>query len=685
MCHMRVGSDSRHHFDHQGTHFYFCSASCLTKFSANPDQYLSAKPIAEVRGKNADENEAEFFCPMHPEERKQGPGSCRLCGMDLEPALQNASEPEESPELKGMQRRFWLSCVFTLPLVAISMGDMLPGRPVSTLISKEAAIWLELIFATPVALWAAWPFYVRAVQSVIYRSLNMYSLIGLGVSVAYGFSVVAVIWPDAFPESFRGHGGTIGVYFEASAVIVTLILLGQILELRARVRTGAAIRKLLGLSPKTARRVRADGAEEDVPLEAVAVGDLLRVRPGEKIPVDGVVRSGGSSVDESMLTGEPIPREKREGDQVVGATINGTGTLVIEATQVGSQTVLSQIVRMVSDAQRSRAPIQRTADVAASYFVPAVLLVAIAASAVWSVWGPEPQMAHAVVVAVAVLIIACPCALGLATPMSIMVGTGRAATRGVLFKNAEALERLHTVDTLVVDKTGTLTEGRPELIETETFGTFDTGSVIQFAASLEKSSEHPLAKAILNGAEAAGVTIGAVSDFESITGKGVTGVVAGHAVALGNQALMDAVGADITLAIADARRRRREGQTVMFLAVGGELAGTLSVADPIKESTPKVINALHESGIQVLMLTGDSEETARAVADQLGIDEVYAEILPEQKAMKIRELQEQGRAVAMVGDGINDAPALAQADVGVAMGTGTDIAIDSAEIGRAHV
>lgn len=680
VCHMRVSSSSAHQFEHQGAVFYFCSASCLQKFSAAPDQFLSGVPIdREENTVNLDAG-AEFVCPMHPGERKIGPGSCRLCGMDLEPTVQSGGEDETSPELKDAQRRFWVSVLFTLPLVVISMGDMLPGRPVSEIVSRDVGVWLELVLATPVALWAAWPFYERAINSVIHRSLNMYSLIGLGVSVAYLFSVVAVIWPDAFPDSFRGHGGRVGVYFEASAVIVTLILLGQILELKARSRTSAAIRKLLGLAPKTARRVLDDGTEEDVPLDVVQAGDVLRVRPGEKIPVDGVVQSGRSSVDESMLTGEPIPKEKEEGDRVVGATINGTGTLVIEATQVGSQTVLSQIVKMVSEAQRSRAPIQRTADVAASYFVPAVLVVSVIALIVWGVWGPEPKMAHAVVVAVAVLIIACPCALGLATPMSIMVGTGRAATRGVLFKNAEALERLHTVDKLVVDKTGTLTEGHPELMEAQAFGAFSKDEVLKFAASLEKGSEHPLARAILDGAVAAGVDARDVTNFQSLTGKGVTGEVSGQAISLGNQTLMDELGVDTQEVSSEVRLLRQRGYTVMFLAVADELAGILSVADPIKESSLEVIKKLHHSGIKVLMLTGDSEETARAVATQLGIDEVYAEILPEQKASKVAELQHQSRIVAMVGDGINDAPALAQADVGVAIGTGTDVAIESAGV-----
>jgi len=557
---------------------------------------------------------------------------------------------------------------------------MLPGQPISSAIPREITIWLELAFATPVALWAAWPFYQRAVRSVVNRSLNMYSLIGLGVGVAYSYSVVAVIWPNWFPASFRGHDNSVGVYFEASAVIVTLILLGQVLELRARAQTGSAIRKLLGLSPKLARVIRLDGMEEDIPLEDVMVGELLRVRPGEKIPVDGVITSGRSSVDESMLTGEPIPQEKGEGDRVVGATINGTGSLVVQATQIGSQTVLAQIVQMVGQAQRSRAPIQRTADVAASYFVPAVLVIAIVAFFVWAFFGPEPQMAHAIVVAVAVLIIACPCALGLATPMSIMVGTGRAATRGILFKDAQSLELLNGVDTLVVDKTGTLTEGRPIMIEACALGSDDSRTMLGLAASLEKSSEHPLAKAILAGANDADVSLDDVQDFESITGKGVLGTVSGQRIGLGNQALMNQIGVDTSMVSNEVLDLRRKGHTVMFLSTDQAFVGFLSVTDPIKESTPGVIDALHGSGIRVLMLTGDSKETADAVAAQLAIDEVFAELMPEDKAETVRALQAKGRTVAMVGDGINDAPALAQADVGIAIGTGTDVAIESAGV-----
>jgi Cu+-exporting ATPase len=570
--------------------------------------------------------------------------------------------------------------LLSAPLLIISMGDMLPGQPISSAIPREITIWLELAFATPVALWAAWPFYQRAVRSVVNRSLNMYSLIGLGVGVAYSYSVVAVIWPNWFPASFRGHDNSVGVYFEASAVIVTLILLGQVLELRARAQTGSAIRKLLGLSPKLARVIRLDGMEEDIPLEDVMVGELLRVRPGEKIPVDGVITSGRSSVDESMLTGEPIPQEKGEGDRVVGATINGTGSLVVQATQIGSQTVLAQIVQMVGQAQRSRAPIQRTADVAASYFVPAVLVIAIVAFFVWAFFGPEPQMAHAIVVAVAVLIIACPCALGLATPMSIMVGTGRAATRGILFKDAQSLELLNGVDTLVVDKTGTLTEGRPIMIEACALGSDDSRTMLGLAASLEKSSEHPLAKAILAGANDADVSLDDVQDFESITGKGVLGTVSGQRIGLGNQALMNQIGVDTSMVSNEVLDLRRKGHTVMFLSTDQAFVGFLSVTDPIKESTPGVIDALHGSGIRVLMLTGDSKETADAVAAQLAIDEVFAELMPEDKAETVRALQAKGRTVAMVGDGINDAPALAQADVGIAIGTGTDVAIESAGV-----
>jgi len=680
VCHMRTSASSPHSVQYKGADFLFCSFSCLNKFKGDPERFLGDAGFSQSNPSTPVAVDAEYFCPMHPEVRQIGPGSCPLCGMDLEPTVPTADAEEPSAEIKDTLRRFWVAALLSAPLLIISMGDMLPGQPISSAIPREITIWLELAFATPVALWAAWPFYQRAVRSVVNRSLNMYSLIGLGVGVAYSYSVVAVIWPNWFPASFRGHDNSVGVYFEASAVIVTLILLGQVLELRARAQTGSAIRKLLGLSPKLARVIRLDGMEEDIPLEDVMVGELLRVRPGEKIPVDGVITSGRSSVDESMLTGEPIPQEKGEGDRVVGATINGTGSLVVQATQIGSQTVLAQIVQMVGQAQRSRAPIQRTADVAASYFVPAVLVIAIVAFFVWAFFGPEPQMAHAIVVAVAVLIIACPCALGLATPMSIMVGTGRAATRGILFKDAQSLELLNGVDTLVVDKTGTLTEGRPIMIEACALGSDDSRTMLGLAASLEKSSEHPLAKAILAGANDADVSLDDVQDFESITGKGVLGTVSGQRIGLGNQALMNQIGVDSSMVSNEVLDLRRKGHTVMFLSTDQAFVGFLSVTDPIKESTPGVIDALHGSGIRVLMLTGDSKETADAVAAQLAIDEVFAELMPEDKAETVRALQAKGRTVAMVGDGINDAPALAQADVGIAIGTGTDVAIESAGV-----
>jgi Cu+-exporting ATPase len=615
---------------------------------------------------------------MHPEIVRDAPGSCPICGMALEPRTA-VEDVEDSAELVDMRRRFWFAAVLTLPLVFLSMGDMLPGHPVSSLMSMRVRVWLELALATPVVLWSAWPFYVRFVQSLKNRSLNMFTLIGLGVSVAYVYSLIAAVFPGIFPPSFREEG-EVAVYFEAAAVIVTLILLGQVLELRARSQTGAAIKKLLGMAATSARRLLDDGSEEDVPLDVVQAGDRLRVRPGEKVPVDGVVLEGQSHVDESMVSGEPIPVQKHAGDQIIGATINGTGGLVMRAEKVGAETLLSRIVAMVAEAQRSRAPIQKLADAVAGYFVPIVILSAVATFVVWALVGPEPKMAHALINAVAVLIIACPCALGLATPMSIMVATGKGASVGLLFKNAEAIEVLRKVDTLVVDKTGTLTEGKPKLVSVAPEDGIDEATLLRLAASLERGSEHPLAAAIVKGAEARDIELAEAQDFDSVTGKGVKGRVDGRDVALGNRALMESLGLDAAHLAERAEELRAEGQTVMFVAVDGKPAGLLGVADPIKESTPEAIRTLHDEGIRIVMMTGDSKTTALAVAKKLGIDDVMAEVLPDQKAAKIKELQAEGRIVAMAGDGINDAPALAQAQVGIAMGTGTDVAMESASV-----
>jgi Cu+-exporting ATPase len=632
---------------------------------------LAGPPPASVR--------TEWTCPMHPEIVRDAPGSCPICGMALEPRGVQVEEGA-SAELEDMTRRFWFATVLTVPLLLLVMGDMLLGHPTSAIMSMRTRMLFELALATPVCTWSAWPFYVRAVQSVKNRSLNMFTLIGLGVSVAYVYSVVGALFPDVFPDSFREMGGEVGVYFEAAGVIVMLILLGQVLELRARSQTGAAIRKLLGMAAKSARRIRGDGKEEDVPLDVVQVGDRLRIRPGEKVPVDGSVVEGQSNIDESMVTGEPIPVQKRAGDKVIGATINGTGGLVMQAEKVGSETLLSRIVAMVAEAQRSRAPIQKLADVVAGYFVPIVMLIAIGTFVVWSIVGPEPRMAHALINAVAVLIIACPCALGLATPMSIMVATGKGATMGVLFKNAEAIEVLRKVDTLVVDKTGTLTEGKPKLVSVAVEEGMDEATLLRLAGTLERGSEHPLAAAIVKGAEERGVELSKADTFDSVTGKGVTGRVDGRAVGLGNRALMEALGVDATHLAERAESLRADGQTVMFVAVDGRPAGLIGVADPIKESTHEAIQTLHAEGIRIVMMTGDSRTTAQAVAKKLGIDDVMAEVLPDQKADKVKQLQSQGRVVAMAGDGINDAPALAQAHVGIAMGTGTDVAMESASV-----
>jgi Cu+-exporting ATPase len=623
---------------------------------------------------------AIYICPMHPEVRQTHQGSCPICGMALE--LESATMVDDGPnlELVDFTRRFWVGAVLTIPLLILTMGPLVGLSGIRDIFGERATLWIELVLGTPVVLWCGWPFLERGWNSFRTRNLNMFSLIGMGVIAAYVFSLVAVIAPDIFPDGFRDAQGHVGVYFEAAAVIVTLVLLGQVMELRAREGTGKAIRALLDLAAKTARIIREDGSEEEIPLEHVHVGDRLRVRPGEKVPVDGEVVDGRSSVDESMITGEPVPVEKVAGDAVTGATINGTGSLVIEAKRVGSDTMLAQIVEMVAAAQRSRAPIQKYADKVAGWFVPAVIGVAVLAFLSWAIWGPEPALAYALVAAVAVLIIACPCALGLATPMSIMTATGRGAQAGVLIKNAEALERFEKIDTLIVDKTGTLTEGKPKLVAVLPEQGFEESKVLRTAASLERGSEHPLAEAIVNGAEERGIALAKAEDFEAVTGKGVKGTVDGRMVALGNKAMIEDLGLAAGDLVEKANQRRDEGETVMFVAIDGAIAGLVSVADPVKQSTPDALKALHALGLRIIMATGDNERTAKAVAARLGIDEIRADVLPEDKARIIRELQEGGARVAMAGDGVNDAPALAQADVGIAMGTGADVAIESAGI-----
>ena len=656
---------------HKGQTYYFCGVRCLKAFKADPEKFLQGEaPSAEMRG-------GVFTCPMHPEVKQEGPGACPICGMALEP-VEITAEEEANPELRNMSLRFRISLALAIPVLLLAMSDLMPGQPVQRLLSAKAILWIEFILATPVVLWGGWPFFVRGFWSIVRRRLNMFTLIAMGTGAAYGYSSFALLFPQFVPHSFHMAGGSIPVYFEAAAVITALVLLGQVLELRARSRTSSAIRALLGLAPKTARILREDGAEEDVPLEDISVGDHLRVRPGERVPVDGTVLQGASSVDESMVTGEPVPVEKTPGSRVTGGTVNGTGGFVMQAERVGSDTLLAQIVRMVSEAQRSRAPIQRFADVVSSYFVPVVVLIAAATFIVWATVGPEPRLAYALVNAVAVLIIACPCALGLATPMSIMVGTGRGAMGGVLIRNAEALERFEKVDTLVIDKTGTLTEGKPKLASVIAAAGFTEGDVLRLAAGIERGSEHPLAATIVSAAEAKGVSLSDVSDFESLTGKGVRGSVEGRKVVLGNRALLEEAGIDAGALLGTAEELRHEGQSSVFLAVDGKLAGLVSVADFIKLSTPQAIRELHREGIRIVMVTGDSGTTAQSVARQLGIDEVIADVLPAEKGEMVKRLQSQGRVVAMAGDGVNDAPALAQADLGIAMGTGTDIAMESA-------
>jgi len=617
---------------------------------------------------------------MHPEVLRNSPGGCPICGMALEPVLPVSGEESDNEELNDMSRRFWVSALLTAPLFVIAMADLIPATAIEALGQSPYKPWAELALATPVVLWGGWPFFVRGWHSIINGNLNMFTLIGLGTAAAYSFSIVAAVLPGVFPPSFRDETGQVAVYFEAAAVIVTLVLLGQVLELRARNRTGAAIKSLLGLAPKTARMISADGSEKDVALDEIQPGDRLRVRPGEKVPVDGVVAAGGSAIDESMVTGEPLPIPKAEGDKVVGGTINGTGSLIMQAERVGADTLLAKIVQMVAEAQRSRAPIQKLADLVAGYFVPAVVLFAIVTFVVWAVIGPEPRMSYALINAIAVLIIACPCALGLATPMSIMVATGKGATVGVLFRNAESIEFLRQVDTLVVDKTGTLTEGKPKLASVTAVDPADEASILKLAASLERASEHPLAAAIVEGADLQSVAHLAVRNFQSVTGKGVVGEVEGEPVALGNRALLESLGVAPSGLDERAEVLRAEGQTVMYLARNGVLLGLISVADPIKETTPEAVRLLQDDGVELFMVTGDNETTANAVARRLGIGSVMAGVLPDEKVEAIKSLQARGRRVAMAGDGVNDAPALAAAHVGIAMGTGTDVAMESAGV-----
>jgi P-type Cu+ transporter len=697
-------------YEYKGTTYYFCNPRCRERFAAAPETFLKPKPVStqpppastqyvcpmdpevhqdrpgacpkcgmalEPDLSTLPATRVEYTCPMHPEVVRDEPGSCPICGMALEPRKVTVEEPP-NPELVDMTRRFWVGALLGVPVFVLAMGDMVFGMGLGGRIDVRLTNWVGLIFATPVVLWAGWPFFERGWASIRSWNLNMFTLIALGVGAAYAFSIAGTIAPGLFPAGFQTHG-VVETYFDTAVVITVLVLLGQVLELRARGRTSAAIRQLLGMAPKMARLVR-EGVESDVPVSSVQIGDLLRVRPGEKIPVDGVVVDGRSSVDESMVSGEPIPVEKEAGSRVTGATINGTGSLTMKAERVGNETLLAQIVRMVSEAQRTRAPIQRLADTIAGWFVPAVVGVAILAFVGWAAWGPEPKLAYAFLSAVAVLIVACPCALGLATPMAIMVGTGRGASAGVLIKNAEALERLERVDTLVVDKTGTLTEGKPTLTRVTARSPFDERELLRIAAGLEQASEHPLAAAVVAGARERGLSLPQVSSFEGLTGRGVSGTVEGRAVLLGTRSLLETSGVDVTPLVADVERSAESSSTVMFVAIDRQPAGTIAVTDKVKQSTPEAIRLLHADGLRIVMLTGDSRRTADAVAKQLGIDEVFAEVLPDQKRTIVQRLQSEGRVVAMAGDGINDAPALAEATVGIAMGTGTDVAIESAGI-----
>jgi len=727
VCHMDVDpAKARGSAEHKGQTYYFCSPRCVERFQVEPEKYLSPNPPAtqlvtlggiapakpaststqpppdakgnisyvcpmdpEVRENTAGpcpkcgmalEPEAvEYTCPMHPEIVRPGPGHCPICGMALEPRIATGVHPEDNSELRSMQRRFWVGVALSIPLLVLSMGGMAAGSLINRLPSG-AMEWLQLALAAPVVLWGGWPFFERGWASLVNRHLNMFTLIAMGTGTAFVYSVIATVAPGAFPQSFLGHGGRPEVYFEVSAMIVTLVLLGQVLELRARRQTGSAIKALLDLGPKTALRVRTDGQDQEVSLEHVHRGDRLRVRPGDRVPVDGVIEEGSSAVDESMITGESLPVEKSAGAKVIGGTVNQTGSFIMRAEKLGSETLLAQIVRMVAQAQRSRAPIQSLADKVSGYFVPAVLLVAVLTFIVWSIWGPEPRFAHALVNAVAVLIIACPCALGLATPMTVMVGTGRGARAGVLVRNAEALETMENVDTLVLDKTGTLTEGKPQVTEVIAAGDTSDTELLRLAASMERSSEHPLAAAIVRAATERGLKMESSSDFQSLTGKGVTGQIAGREVTIGTAALFAERNIDLAALAGQADSLRRGGRTVMFVVVAGRSAGLIAVADPIKASAQDTINALKRTGLQLIMLTGDNRLTAQAIAGELGIEKFEAEVLPQDKSLAIKKLQNEGHIVAMAGDGVNDAPALAQADVGIAMGTGTDVAMESADI-----
>jgi Cu+-exporting ATPase len=674
VCGMTVDpATAKHRADHSGTTYYFCSAGCRAKFVADPSRYLAMRPKPAAPAPAG----TIYTCPMHPQIRQLGPGSCPICGMALEPEVATAAAGP-SAELIDMRRRFWIGVALSVPVVVLEMGAHVAN--LHMMVGPRVSNWLQFVFATPVVLWAGWPFFVRAWQSLVTRNLNMFTLIAMGTGVAWVYSVVALLLPDLFPPAFRSPDGAVPVYFEAAAVITVLVLLGQVLELRAREQTSGAIRALLDLAPKTARRLKADGSEEEVPLDIISVGDRLRVRPGEKVPVDGEVVEGRSALDESMVTGESMPVTKEAGAKVIGGTLNTTGSFVMRAEKVGRDTMLAQIVQMVATAQRSRAPIQRLADRVSGWFVPAVIATAILAFIAWAVFGPEPRYVFGLVAAVSVLIIACPCALGLATPMSIMVGVGRGAQAGVLIRNAEALERMERVDTLVVDKTGTLTEGKPKVVAIVTAAGFDEADVLRLAASVEAASEHPLATAIVAAAQERKLGAAPVKDFDSPTGKGVLGMVAGRQVSLGNARFLATLGIDTAALESEAERLRQEGATAIFVAVDAKVAAVIAIADPVKATTPDALRALGVDGIHVVMLTGDNRTTAQAVAKRLGITDIAAEVLPDQKSDVVAKLRRQGRVVAMAGDGVNDAPALAAAEVGIAMGTGTDVAIESAGV-----
>lgn len=676
VCGMNVDSDkTEHHFTHNGQEYYFCSEKCLSMFKASPDQYINKKE--DPANENVEDG-IIYTCPMHPEIEQIGPGSCPICGMALEP--KEGFADEDNLELEDMTRRFWICAKLSFPALILVMLDHIPGKPLEPYLSSHASMWIQFTLASPVMLWGSIPFFIKAWNSVLTWNLNMFTLIALGTGVAYVYSVIAALFPGIFPEAMLMPHGNPDVYFEAAAVIITLVMLGQVMELRARSQTNSAIRALLDLAPKTARIIHDNGDEEDISLDQVQLDDKLRVRPGESVPVDGMIIEGSSAIDESMITGESMPVTKKEGDNVTGATLNQTGGFVMEAKRVGSETVLSQIVHMVAEAQRSRAPIQKMADIVAGYFVPVVVVIAIVTAIVWGIWGPAPALSYAVINAVAVLIIACPCAVGLATPMSIMVGTGRGAQAGILIKNAESLELMEKINVLVIDKTGTLTEGHPKLTSVIAADGQDRDELLRLAATLEKGSEHPLATAIVEGAEAKDIKLSNAKDFESFTGKGVAGMVNKKKVALGNDKLLKFLNIEQTDLIKQADELRQKGETVMLVAINEKLAGLIGVADPIKKTTPQALQDLRKSGIRIVMLTGDNEKTARAVAGQLEIDEIEAEVLPDRKSEVIKRLNKEGFVVAMAGDGVNDAPALAQADVGIAMGTGADIAMESAEV-----